>query len=194
RRAQRGEYSVALLAQFVAAGLPGVGDRQQHLTPARKPAARLRWAVGSGVERDLLGSQERVQRPAAVAGHRLASLHAQRVDVGALLAVDLDAHEVLVHELSDLRLLEGLALHNVAPVAGRGPDRNEPRNVALPSGGERLLAPRLPVDGVVLVLEQIGRGLTREAVGHLSSVPSGKANTLWTSPRREESGCPPPAR
>ena len=38
--------------------------------------------------------QEDGHRPAALAGHRLHRLHVDRVDVGALLAVDLDADEV----------------------------------------------------------------------------------------------------
>jgi hypothetical protein len=53
-----------------------------------------------------------------VAGHRDARLHVDRVEVGALLAVELDADEVLVHELRDPLVLERLALHHVAPVAG----------------------------------------------------------------------------
>ena len=54
--------------------------------------------VGAAVERQLLGREEHVQRPAAVAGHALHRLHVERVDVRALLAVDLHADELLVHQ------------------------------------------------------------------------------------------------
>src|SRR5690606_12942448 len=83
-----------------------------------------------------------------------------------LLAIDLHVDEELVHEPRDLRVLEALVRHHVAPVAGRVSDRHEHRLVELLRARERLGAPRIPVDGVVLVLEQVRRGLAREAVGH----------------------------
>ena len=150
---------------------PRLGDRLQHLAEARHPLARLGREVGAAVERHALGVEEHVQRPAAVAGHRLHRLHVDRVDVGALLAVDLDADEVLVHELRRLGVLERLVLHHVAPVAGRVADREQDRLVLGAGARERLLAPRVPVDGVVLVLEQVGAGLVGEAVGHVARLP-----------------------
>ena len=162
----------ALLADLVAAGAPGVVDGEQHLAPARQPVPRLRREVRPAEERDLLGRGEDVQRPAALAGHRLHGLHVEGVDVGALLAVDLDRHEALVHERGDLRVLEGLALHDVAPVAGRVADRHEQRAVLLARAAQRLLAPRQPVDGVVAVLEEVGRRLPGERVGHGSTLPA----------------------
>ena len=105
------------------------------------PVALLGREVGAGVEGHLLGGEEHVQRPAALAGHRLARLHVDRVQVGPLLAVELDAHEALVHERGGVRVLEGLALHHVAPVAGRVADRQQDRHVAL---ARRAPAPRRP--------------------------------------------------
>ena len=145
---------------------PGVGDALEHLPPARHAVARLGREVRAGVERDGLGRQERVQRPAAVAGHRLHRVHVDRVDVRALLAVDLHAHEALVHERRRLGVLEGLALHHVAPVAGRVADRDQQRPVELARAAQRLLAPREPVDRVLRVLEQVGGRLVGESVRH----------------------------
>ena len=54
----------------------------------------------------------------------------------------------------------------MAPVAGRVADREQDRPVLLAGAGQRLLAPRVPVDRVVPVLEQVRAGLAREAVGH----------------------------
>jgi hypothetical protein len=119
----------------------------------------LRREVGTGEERDPVGRQERVQRPAAGAGHRLHRVHVDRVDVGPLLAVDLDADEPLVHHLSDRGVLEGLVLHDVAPMTRRVADRDEHGLVLGTGDGERLVAPRVPVDGVLRVLEQVGGGL-----------------------------------
>ena len=141
-------------------------DRFEHLRPARQPAARLGREVRPGVERHLLGRGERVQRPAAPAGHRLDRVHVDGVDVRALLAVNLYAHEVRVHVLGHRRILERLALHDVAPVAGRVADREQDRALLVTGTGERLVAPRIPVDRVVLVLEEVGTVFRTETIGH----------------------------
>ena len=53
------------------------------------------------------------------------------------------AHELLVHQRRDLGILEGLALHHVAPVAGRVADRDEQRPVLVARPGR---APPRPTD------------------------------------------------
>jgi hypothetical protein len=103
------------------------------------------------------------------ADHRF---HVEAVDVGSLLAVDLDAHEALVHEACGLVVLERLVLHDVAPVAGRIPDGQEDRLVLLARALERLLTPRVPVDGVVGVLKEVRTGFGGEAVHAPKATPS----------------------
>jgi hypothetical protein len=149
---------------------PGLLDPREDLRPARHPAARAGRVVGAREERHAVRVGERVERPAAVAGHGLDGLHVDRVDVRALLAIDLDAHEVAVHGLRDRRVLEGLALHHVAPVAGRVADRDEHRLVLRAGAREGLFSPRVPVDRVLRVLEEIRGGFLREAVGHAGSL------------------------
>ena len=153
-------------ADLVAARAPCLRDALEHLPEARHAVARLGREVGAAVERHALRVHEDVQRPAALAGHRLHRPHVDRVDVRALLAVHLDRNEVLVHERGGLRVLERLVLHHVAPVAGRVADRDQHRLVLGFRASEGLLAPRIPVDGVVLVLQEVGAGLVGEAVGH----------------------------
>ena len=57
--------------------------------------------------------------------HLLHRAHIDAVDVGALLAVDLDADEEVVHQAGGLLVFERLALHHVAPVAGGVADGDE---------------------------------------------------------------------
>ena len=78
---------------------------------------RDRLAVNAAVEGLPVGRQERRHRPAAASGQGLHRVHVHGVQVGPLLAVDLDADEVLVQECRDLIVHETLALHHVAPVA-----------------------------------------------------------------------------
>ena len=130
------------------------------------PVARLGREVRAAVERDPLGREEHGQRPAAVAGHRLHGLHVDRVDVGTLLAIDLHADEVLVHQRGDRRVLEGLALHHVAPVAGRVADRDSIGLSRSRARAQRLVAPRVPVHRIV-ARAGAGTGWSRrEGVGH----------------------------
>src|SRR5690606_12988136 len=64
----------------------------------------------------------------------------------------------------ELRVLEGLALHHVTPMTGAVSDRDEQRLVLATGAGERFLAPGMPVDGIPLVLAQVGARLARESV------------------------------
>jgi hypothetical protein len=73
---------------------------------------------------------------------------------------------VLVHERRRAGILERLVLHHVAPVARRVADRQQDRAIELARALERLLAPRIPLDGVVLVLEEVGAGLLGEPIRH----------------------------
>ena len=156
--------------ELVALLAPGARDALEHLAEGRHPVARLVRVVGAAVERPAVGRQEDRHRPAALPGHRLDGAHVQLVEVGALLAVHLDRHEVVVHVGRGRRVLERLALHDVAPVAGGVADREEDRPIEQLRAGERVAAPREPVDRVVGVLEQVGARLAGEAVRHGPSV------------------------
>ena len=57
------------------------------------PRARLGREVRPGVERPALGRREDRQRPAEVPGERGRGRHVGGVDLGMLLAVDLDRDE-----------------------------------------------------------------------------------------------------
>ncbi len=175
------------LAQALSAGAdllallaPRLADRLQHLRPRRHPGARLGWEVRAAVERQLLGREKHVQRPAPMAGHALHGLHVQGIDVRALLAVHLHAHEQLVHQRGGALVGERLALHHVAPVAGRIPDRHQQGSVLLACARQRHGSPRQPVNGIVGVLAQVGRGLCRERVRHSASLPACRPCALRT--------------
>ena len=84
---------------------------------------RRRTACRSGVRKTEFG-----QPPWPV--QHLGREHVDLVEVGPLFAVDLDVDEVLVHERAAIAgIRERLALHHVAPVAGRVADREEDRLV-----------------------------------------------------------------
>ena len=159
---------------------PRVVDRVEDPHEAGHARAVVGREVRAAEERTTVGVEEHRHRPAAAAGHRLDRLHVDGVDVGALLAVDLHVHEALVHDRGDRGVLERLVGHHVAPVARRVPDRQQDRLVLGPRPGERLLAPRVPVDRVVGVLAQVGAGLVGEAVHGVQATAS--LPRRWPSP------------
>jgi len=86
-------------------------------------------------------------------------------DVGPLLAVHLDTHEIAVQEVGDFLVLERLALHDVAPVARTVADGEEDDLILFLGLGEGLVAPGIPVHGVMGVLEEVGTRLAGQVVG-----------------------------
>ena len=134
-----------------------------------QPMPRLGREVRAAEERLAGRGQEDRHRPAALACQRDDRVHVDRVEVGPLFAVDLDADEALVHDPCGEGVLEGLVLHHVAPVAGRVPDREQDRPVLVARAGQRLLAPGVPVDRIAGVLLEIRRRLLGQAV-HTRSV------------------------
>ena len=155
---------------LVAPLAPGALDAFEDLAERRHPVPRLVGKVGPAVERAAVGRQEHRHRPAAAAGHRLDGGHVDLIEIGPFLAVDLDRHEVVVQVARRRLVLERLAFHHVTPMAGRVADAQEDRPVEEPGPGEGLGPPRIPLDRVAGVLEEIGTRLPGEAVGHVRMV------------------------
>ena len=141
------------------------GPRASTLREAGTPWRASRREVGAAEEGLALGGEEGGQRPPGPARQRGDRVQVDAVDVGPFLAVHLDGHEPLVDEPGGAGVGERLAGHHVAPVAGRVAHRQQDRHAPLAGGGERLLAPGVPVDRVVGVGQQVGAGGGGEAVG-----------------------------
>ena len=154
---------------LVAALVVGVGRRLQHTAEAGDAAPVLRRVVGAAVKRLQVRGQEDAHGPAAGATDGDHGVHVDGVQVRAFLAVNLDADEEAVHDLRDSRVLERLALHDVAPVARGVADAEEDGLVLAGGQIEGLGPPRVPVNGVVGVLLQVGARFRCQSIGHTSS-------------------------
>jgi hypothetical protein len=157
----------ARLPDTIGIALEGVGQgAEQRQEATRAAAAAVAWReVGAAEKGFARCGQPDAHRPAAGAGQLLHGAHVDGVDVGTLLAIDLDGDVVTVEEAGDRRVLEGLGLHHVAPVTGRIADRQEHGPAEPPRFGERLVTPGEPVHRVVRVLQQVGAGLQSQPVG-----------------------------
>ena len=123
--------------------------------------------VGAEVEGLGVGGEEDGHRPAALAGGGLHGLHVDGVDVGALLAVDLDADEVLVEvaRRSPRPRSDSCAMtwHQWQLAVA---DAEQHGHAAPPRLLEGLGRPGPPVDRVVGVLEEVGGRLMGQSVRH----------------------------
>ena len=149
---------------FLAACAPDLGQPLQHGPESCAAAAVLGRKVGAAEERATVRCEPGAERPAAVSAHELHGRHVDIIEVGTLLPVDLDGDELVVEVRGDRLILERLAFHDVAPVAGRIADGEEDRLVLAPRLRKRLLPPRMPVDRVIRVLAQVRAGLGEETV------------------------------
>jgi hypothetical protein len=139
-----------------------------------------------------VGIEPHAHGPAAVAVQGLHGGHVDRVHVGALLPVHLDGDEILVELARDLRILEGLLLHDVAPVAGGVAHREEDRTPGAARLGEGLVTPGVPVDRVVGVLAEVRAGLGDETIGEMRDLAVAVAGAgLVTLRERGEGGGDP---
>ena len=137
-------------------GFPEARDLGEDLAEARPAEARRIGEIGAAPERRAIGVEEHGERPAALLAEGMERVHIEPVDIGPLLAVDLDADEVGVQKLGGFRVLEALMGHDVAPVAGSIADGEQDRLVLGAGAVERCLAPGQPMDRIEAMLEKIG--------------------------------------
>ncbi len=155
-----------LLDDLLPAILPGVGHGRQHLVEARHALARLGRPISAAIERLQVGRQEDRHRPAAAAGHHLHRVHVNLVQVRPLFAIDLDAHEVLVHPRGDLPDSRSSRAPSRG-TSGRPSSRSTRKSAALRLWTAR--APRVPRETNppdCCVLQQVRAGLVGQSVGH----------------------------
>ena len=72
-------------------------DLLQHMRKGRPAVARVLGEIGAAPEGLGVGGEEHGERPAALLAELVQRRHVDGVDVGALLAVDLDVDEEVVH-------------------------------------------------------------------------------------------------
>src|SRR4029079_16415212 len=117
--------------------------------------------------------------------------HVDGVDVRALLAVELDVDEEVVHHGRRLAVLEAVMRNAVAPMACCVADREQDRFAGALGVRQRLWPPRPPMHRVLLVLEEIGARLAAEPVSCygaflLSGICHWTSNRLYNNADRQQ--------
>ena len=153
-------------AEFRASFFPGLAQAPQDLRKPRPPIALLGREVGSAEEGFTLRGHEHGQRPTAALTRHLDNFLIDVVEVGALLAIDLDVDEALVHQARDGGILERFVRHHVTPVT-RGVAHRQVDGLVLFSGSsKRFFSPWIPINRVLGVLLKIGGGLNGQPIRH----------------------------
>jgi len=134
----------------------GVGDAQQHAPEAGTAVTIVGRKICAAVKRLAMGSEKRGERPTALAADGLHRNLIAAVNVGTLVAIHLHCDEVLVHDGGNFRIVVGLAVHHMAPVAPHGANVEEHGFVLALRRGERFVAPLLPLDGLMHGGAQVG--------------------------------------
>ena len=176
--AQFGQDAFARGQNAFAIVHPGLRKMIQNRPKARPPVAILGRKVSAAEEGLQLRRQEYRHRPATRAAGGLDEHHVDAVNVGALFAVHLYGDEVLVQQAGNDVVLEALVLHHVAPMAGGVADGKEDGLVLGASFLEGLVAPGVPVHGIVGVLQKVGAGFVGESIRHSSHSMRHAANRL----------------
>ena len=166
RRQRFGESSI-LLGKVLALLAVYRGDLGEQIEKAGQPVAPVLREIRPAEERRALGRQEHRERPSSCAPRE----HSMRclvdlVEIRALLAIDFDVHERVVHDARDLGIVERLVRHHVAPVTRGVTDREQDRLVPGAGRSQRFLTPRVPVDRIARVLPEVRARGPRETIGH----------------------------
>ena len=145
----RGDFRGGLARRFgKAAGVGGVsvGDAAHHVghpKPARVVSRNVRRHVSRDQNRRAAGSDEAGQRPSA-RPESIRRLLVVAVDIGTLVAIDLDRDEPAVDERRDLPVrIRGL-VHHVAPMTPHRSDIEQDRAFQAPRQFQAPGAPSLP--------------------------------------------------
>ena len=135
---------------------PEFDNALQQLPKAHPSVFGRGWEIRAAVKRLEFGCQENVQGPAAGAGGGLNETHVNLVDIGSFLPVDLDIDEMLVEVCGCGFILERLAFHHMAPMASGIANAQEDRFVLAPRQSQGFVSPRVPLDRIMGMLEEIG--------------------------------------
>ena len=144
---------------------PCASQAFQNRAESRAPITRIGREVGPSEKRFALGRHPYRHRPSPAAGGRLDEEHVHAIQIRPLFTIHFDRDEMFVQHASHVLVFEGLALHHVAPVTGGITDGEEYRLIFFAGFLARFLAPRIPIHGIVGVLQQVWTLLVDQSVG-----------------------------
>src|SRR5579862_5070165 len=138
----------------------------------------VRRKISPSIKRPQIGQQKHAHRPPPLPRHNLQGRHVKLINIRTFLAINFDIDKPAVHLSRNRLILKRLPLHDVTPVTGAVPNRKKNRLVLRTRSLECFRSPWIPIDGIVRVLKEIGRGFSREAIGVHGIILLGMAQEL----------------
>src|SRR6478672_4964339 len=120
--------------------------------------------IGAAHERFQPRSQPHAHGPPPTAGCSLDKCHINPINIRTFLAIDLDVDKVAIHQRGCGRVFERLVRHDVTPMASGVADGEEDRLIFASGPEKRFFAPGIPIDGVLRMLQEVGRLLVSEII------------------------------
>ena len=155
-RTQRGLHLIADCLDLDGVFLPIVVDQLENGRKAIRVPLIFGWEIASGKKGVEVRRQKQIVWPSARVGQNLPREHIGLVEIGALFTIHLDADKPLIHQRGDGGIRIDRSLGHMAPVAGAVADGEEDQLVLFSCLPNRFLAPWVPVDWIVGVLQEIG--------------------------------------
>ncbi len=146
---------------------PGAGNAGEDIAEGRHVVTLYGWEICARIKRLEVGGEKHRHRPAAGPCHGDGGLHVDGIDVRTFFPIDFDVDEVFIHEGRCFFVFERFMGHYMAPVTGGIPDAQKDGFVFGAGLREGFLAPRIPVDRIPGVLEQIRRACVYQLIWHV---------------------------
>ncbi len=125
------------------------GNAGEHALETWPAISVVRRKIGAAVKRLAVRSKKRGQRPSALAAHSAHGSLIPAVDIRPLIAIDLHRDEMFVHNRGNFRIIVGLAIHDVAPVAPHRANIEQHRLVLALRRAKGFLTPLMPMNRLV---------------------------------------------
>ena len=155
-----------MLDRLLPAILPRVQNSNDYFVKTRHAVFTLRRPIRPAEEGLQVRCEKNRHRPATSTGHHLYGLHVDLIEIRTFFAIDFDADKVLIESRGDRVAFETFVLHHVAPMTCRIANRKEDRFLLILRSSQCFVRPRMPVNRIVFVLQEVGARFVSETVGH----------------------------
>jgi hypothetical protein len=91
--------------------------------------------------------------------------HVYAVQIGSFLPVDLDVDKVFIHQIGNFFILEGFVSHYMTPMAGGISNAQQDRLIFVFCPRQSFRPPRVPLNRIVGMLEEVGTGFPGKFIG-----------------------------
>ena len=121
--------------------------------------------ISASIKRLFVRGQKHIQWPSTTSCNSLHRIHVYMIQIWPLLPVYFDVHKIFIHYFGSALILKTLPFHHVAPMARRIANTHQDWLVLRFCFLQCLLSPRVPIHGIVGVLQQVNTRFINQLIG-----------------------------